>query len=76
MTDNIVLTLTERLLCYRQASLNLGTPALANAYNAVRTGDAAWVVYTLTATNELKVEETGDSSATLDDMQEEFSDGK
>lgn len=47
------------------------------AYNAVRNGASNWVVYTLTATNDLKVEAQADGSDDgLEEMAEEFNDGK
>lgn len=49
---------------------------LTQAYDAVRNGTSKWVLYTLTASNDLKIEEVGDSTATLRDLADEFSDGK
>jgi hypothetical protein len=56
--------------------VNLGNHDIATAYEAVRSGSSAWVVYLLTATNDLKVQEEGGRDGTLEDMQDEFSDGK
>jgi hypothetical protein len=58
-----------------QSSVNLGAPAIAKAHRNVISGESSWVVYTLGANNELKVEEES-SFGTLDELQEEFSDGK
>lgn len=57
-------------------SINLGDPAILNAHNAVRAGQAGWVVYSLSSSNELKVQEQGDSDAGLEELQDEFSDGR
>lgn len=68
-------TLTR--LCYvLSQSLNLNSVVLTQAYDAVRNGTSKWVLYTLTASNDLKIEEVGDGTATLRDLADEFSDGK
>lgn len=63
------------MLC-TQSGINLGSPDIVNAYNAVRNGTSSWAVFTLNAKDELKLEEQGYKDSTLDDMKDEFSDGK
>ena len=46
------------------------------AYNAVRAGTSPWAIFTVTAKDELKLEEKGYKDSTLDDLKEEFSDSK
>jgi hypothetical protein len=61
-------------------SINLGDPSILQAHEAVRSGRAGWVVYSLSANNDLRVQEQGnddqDEDAGLEELQEEFSDGK
>jgi hypothetical protein len=64
------------VLLFVGQSLNLNSVVLTQAYDAVRNGTSKWVLYTLTASNDLKIEEVGDSTATLRDLADEFSDGK
>ena len=64
------------LNAWQSNALNLGAPEIASAHNAVLNGSSAFVVYTLTATNDLKVQEEAGKDGTLEEMAEEFSDGK
>ena len=57
-------------------SVNIGQEAVA-AHAEILSGSSnlSWAVFSLPANNELKVQETG-SGETLDDLTEEFSDGR
>ena len=58
-----------------QSGLNVSTDVTV-AYNAVRAGTSPWAIFTVTAKDELKLEEKGYKDSTLDDLKEEFSDSK
>jgi drebrin-like protein len=55
--------------------VNLASPELKTAYQAVRDGDKGWTIFTYDkGTNDLKVQASGDGG--LDELEEEFSDGR
>lgn len=69
--------LSARSRSYRSstdmAQINLGNPALQDAHARVRDGQLVWMVATLPANNELKLQATGDD---LEELAEEFEDGR